>query len=58
MVAAGAHDNRLVVWDALTGTSLCRMDPHYRSITSVVWLEPESAKKKIGMSHTTDVMDL
>ncbi len=45
---AGSHDARLVVWDALTGTFLAHMEQHMRTITSVVWLESDSAKKKSG----------
>jgi hypothetical protein len=44
----GSHDARLVVWDALTGTFLAHMEQHMRTITSVVWLESDSAKKKSG----------
>jgi WD40 repeat protein len=47
-VVSGSHDAKLVVWDALTGTWLAHMNVHMRSITSVVWLESDSAKKKSG----------
>ena len=47
-LAPGSHDAKLVVWDALTGTWLADMVVHMRSITSVVWLESDGAKKKSG----------
>lgn len=64
VLATGGHDHAICIWAAQTGTQICKLTEHMRSISAIAWVTPPlrmSKRKPVtptpGMSGSIDKGD-